>query len=369
MFCFTLVMIDNFDYATPTAEFLFERIFLQPQHYETETPQNGMRSDMFYTIKADSFNKTTANDNGTYLNSRSNNKQYFIETNEGKVANIKIVYQTPDVVYVNKENSFTLECYYRQNKSNPFLKRLSVKIKCHTDNLYCPYIGVCYSLNNRNCDEVEILPYRNLKKEDVDPNICTSQKTIDQEKALLVEGHPVQYIYNKLLHESRGPLKSKSQSSEPCDKSQSYSQNAKRKHQGNDKDKDENDLSDLLYQLKSINVLESIVIKKNCYFFFVVTEKQTNDISTICCSGNDVSVLRIDTAYNLCDMWVTDSCYWNERLISNTSGVHPVYLGPTLLHFTKVMQTFTRFALEIQACNPETKGMHYRVWIHSETCT
>ena len=118
---------------------------------------------MFYTIKTDLFNETTADDNGAYLNSRTNKKLYFIETNKWKVTNIKIVHMTPDgrlyynirigknysVVYVNKENSFTLERYYWQNKSNPFLKRLIVKIKCHTNNLYCPYIGVCYSLSNK----------------------------------------------------------------------------------------------------------------------------------------------------------------------------------------------------------------------------
>ena len=37
--------------------------------------------------------------------------------------------------------------------------------------------------------------------------------------------------------------------------------------------------------------------------------------------------------------------------------MHPVYVGPTLLHFTKNRQTFTGFALEIQACNPETRGI------------
>ena len=68
-------------------------------------------------------------------------------------------------------------------------------------------------------------------------------------------------------------------------------------------------------------------------------------------------VLGTDVTYNLCDMWVTDSCYRNKRLISSTLGVHPIYLGPTLLHFTKDTQTFTRFALEIQACNPETRGI------------
>ena len=71
------------------------------------------------------------------------------------VTNMKIVHQTPDgrlyynvrngkrfsVVHVNKENSFISEQYYRQNKSKPFLKSLISKIKCHTNNLHCPYIG------------------------------------------------------------------------------------------------------------------------------------------------------------------------------------------------------------------------------------
>ena len=97
--------------------------------------------------------------------------------------------------------------------------------------------------------------------------------------------------------------------------------------------------------------------RKICYFYFVATEKQTNDISIFCCSGNDISFLGIDTTHYLCHMWVTDSCYWNKRLISNTSRVHPIYLDPTLLHFTKDTQTFTRFELEILACNPETRGI------------
>ena len=56
-------------------------------------------------------------------------------------------------------------------------------------------------------------------------------------------------------------------------------------------------------------------------------------------------------------MWVTDSCYRNKRLIGNDSGHHPVLLGPASFHFTKEDQTFTRFALELQASNPETRKL------------
>ena len=60
---------------------------------------------------------------------------------------------------------------------------------------------------------------------------------------------------------------------------------------------------------------------------------------------------------------ITRCLHFWKRLTS--SGVHPVYLGPTLLHFTKDMQTFTRFALEIQVYNPETRGIK-KIGVDSE---
>ena len=56
MFCFILATIDNFDYATPNAKSLFERTVLQPRHYEIETLQKGVRSNMLHTIKSYLFN-------------------------------------------------------------------------------------------------------------------------------------------------------------------------------------------------------------------------------------------------------------------------------------------------------------------------
>ena len=57
---------------------MFEGIALRPQHYDIEMPQKGVRSDMVYTIYADLFNEATTDNNGAYLNSWSNKKQYFI---------------------------------------------------------------------------------------------------------------------------------------------------------------------------------------------------------------------------------------------------------------------------------------------------
>ena len=76
-----------------------------------------------------------------------------------------------------------------------------------------------------------------------------------------------------------------------------------------------------------------------------------NDIKQFCC-GNNASVLGIDTTFNLCDMWVTDTCYRNQRLTNPENGQHPIFLGPTLFHFTKDEQTFSRLALEMVDADP-----------------
>ena len=57
-------------------------------------------------------------------------------------------------------------------------------------------------------------------------------------------------------------------------------------------------------------------------------------------------------------MWVTDSCYRNQRIVNDTTGKHPVYLGPSIFHFTTDVNTFKRLGLEIQACDIRTRSLH-----------
>ena len=102
-------------------------------------------------------------------------------------------------------------------------------------------------------------------------------------------------------------------------------------------------------QMKDNNAIESVIIKEKAYYYFMSSSRQLEDVVTFCCCKNDVAVLGIDTTFNLCDLWVTDSCYKNKRLINNLTGNHPVFLGPLLFHFTKDESTFNRFVLEMMA--------------------
>ena len=104
---------------------------------------------------------------------------------------------------------------------------------------------------------------------------------------------------------------------------------------------------------KNKGMIESIVIKEKIYYFFMCSPRQIEDIVQLCCRETESSVLGIDTTFNLCNLWVTDSCYKNDRIVHNVTGNHPAFLGPLLFHFTKDESTFTRFALEMIALDPE----------------
>ena len=77
--CFSiLVGFDKFDYENPSAESSIGRILINPEKFAPDTPLQGFRTDYFYTIKKECFNDVTTDNNGAYLNSRSNKKVYTV---------------------------------------------------------------------------------------------------------------------------------------------------------------------------------------------------------------------------------------------------------------------------------------------------
>ena len=94
------------------------------------------------------------------------------------------------------------------------------------------------------------------------------------------------------------------------------------------------------------------MVTADAYYIFLKTDRQINDMLKFCCTPHNSSVLGADTTYNLCDTWMTDTCYRNKRLINPKTKSHPVFLGPMLFHFTKNKETFLRFALELFTSDP-----------------
>ena len=108
----------------------------------------------------------------------------------------------------------------------------------------------------------------------------------------------------------------------------------------------------MLHQLREIDIMHLITIKKNAFFFIKTTEEIAQNIKQFFCGAN-ASVLEVDTTFNLCNMWITDTCYHNKRVINPETGTNPIFLGPTLFHFTKDDKKFSGLALELLDTDPE----------------
>ena len=170
---------------------------LNPEKFSQDTPLKGVRSDYFYTIKKECFDDVTNDDNGAYLNSRSNKRVYAVESlNDGELQNVKIVHQSNDgtyfynsrngcnyeVVSVNAKETYTIERYYKQSKSIKGLKRMIVRIKHDCSNSYIPYIGVIYSNKFLDSNDVKILHHGNVKSANASPYTRTSTENIGKGK-------------------------------------------------------------------------------------------------------------------------------------------------------------------------------------------
>ena len=108
-----------------------------------------------------------------------------------------------------------------------------------------------------------------------------------------------------------------SQSTELRNKCQLYSVSLKKRRESKPNGAGEvgDDLSSLLRYLKSMDVVKIIIVKKRCYIFNLSMERQVEEVVKFCCTDQNISVLGIDTRYNLCNIWVTDLCYQNKRII------------------------------------------------------
>ena len=139
-----------------------------------------------------------------------------------------------------------------------------VRIKHNCSNSYIPYIGVIYSNKLLNSDDAKILPHGNAKSANASPYTRKSRETLERGKTLLTEGYSVQETCDLLIKESGGPYASSSRSTEPRNKRQLYNVNLKRQRESklNDAGDAGDDLSSPLRNLKSMHVVETVVIKK-----------------------------------------------------------------------------------------------------------
>lgn len=261
--------------------------------------------------------------------------------------NVKSSYRSYKKVFLPDENVVAIHRRYCAAKSFP-LKRCVISISHPAKGPPSPHVGVLYRASD-SINECPTLPHGNAKRKR--PYFRTSGEVLTKAKQTVTEGIPMKKIYDKINNESGGIFNCDSQSKKIRNMRQIYRQ--KEKDPNNNENKDQ--ITHLIgLQQENPDFIRSVCCLPKSYYTFITNDIQLDDVDKFCCKHT--SVLSIDTTFNLCDNWLTDTCYPNNRLV-NSNGNHPFFLGPAVLHFDKSSFTFHRFIKEMCSFNPAIKEL------------
>ena len=219
-----------------------------------------------------------------------------------------------------------------------------------------PYVAVIYQIQSPINESNKVLHHGNATKNVDKAYIKTSKKVLEKTKKLLPEGWSSKTVYDKVNRDSGGTMYSTSQSNELRDTRQVYRQAAKLNENKESNPNESNDELESIVSYQKIHpeFIRSVTLLKRSYYIFFGDNIQLNDVAKFCCEMDDV--LCIDTTFNLCSSWVTDTSYKNLGLL-NHDGTFPIFLGPCIVHFEKYDFIFNRFASEMCSYQPMIRSL------------
>lgn len=91
--------------------------------------------------------------------------------------------------------------------------------------------------------------------------------------------------------------------------------------------------------------------------FIVARDRQLDDLVRFCTVPEGFTVLTVDPTFNLGDFDVTPTTYRHGLLTSIRSGNPPVFIGPTMIHYTKTFHTYLFFASTLIGLRRELQGL------------
>ena len=138
------------------------------------------------------------------------------------------------------------------------------------------------------------------------PYIKTNDQILSKTREFIDKGMPPKQVHDQINQESGGVCESPSQGQELRDTQQVYRQKTKTKSAEN-----EDDEFELLLRLQrqDINFAKTLASLSKSYYVFLANNVQLHDVDCFFCKQN--GVLSLDTTFNLCKNWITNSCYYN----------------------------------------------------------
>ena len=361
--CYNLLSIPTEEQLkiVSSAEFLINALTKSPEtsEYFRKVPQKGIRTNFFYICDLSEVNLAdiSADDNGSYIKTRKTKRTYSYLN--GQINTAHEDFPGSDTYYFNErrsfnkytrvpvpiENAVALERTYCKCKSFPRTRSI-ITLSNPINFSISPYVAVIYQIQSPKNESNKVLHHGNATKNVDKPYIKTSKKVLEKTKKLLPEGWSSKTVYDKVNRDSAGTMYSTSQSNELRDTRQVYRQAAKlNENKESNPNESHDELESIVsYQKIHPEFIRSVTLLKRSYYIFFGDNIQLNDVAKFCCEMDDV--LCIDTTFNLCSSWVTDTSYKNLRLL-NHYGTFTIFLGPCIVHFEKYDFIFNRFASEM----------------------
>ena len=91
--------------------------------------------------------------------------------------------------------------------------------------------------------------------------------------------------------------------------------------------------------------------------FLLTYDHQLEDIAAFCSADHPWSVLSVDPTFNICDYNITITTYRNPKLVVENSEVHPVMIGPVLIHSHKTYESYYTLPSNMLRLCPELKDL------------
>lgn len=259
---------------------------------------------------------------------------------------------------VEASSVFLVKKRYAQNRNNSNFRRMVFEVKHYDSNQWEDDAIVHYYWSGPKMPLI-LAPHGNSKKISR-PYIKTQGSVMSVMKGELESKHYNEVYANAF--QKAGGINSCDASREPRDKQQLYNIN---RQKGGMNSLVQNDwLSEVIFQqqqqtLDGFEFVRKVQLGQSGPMSFNASDQQLVDIDRFCTLPRGSTILSVDTTYNLGEFYVTNTAFKNLSLKNNKTGDHPVFLGPSVVHFRRDEEAFFFLGAEMKYCRPNLQNVRY----------
>jgi len=245
-----------------------------------------------------------ADDNGVWRMSTPR-KYYSVSMKDGKV----------DEVVAGNKNSYSHYLKRQYGKHQATYEEAGVTFQGIISTVYdrneqrYRYAVVQYIHRDGDEGDIVVRPHGNSKNKKKRPFFKTSPDVLQCIKEEPLSAKP-RRVFKEFIDVAGGPLYSSSASSEPCNLQQIY--NVRKIKRTDDK---ADDFTHLPSQVKESSFVHDLTIDCDSVQYTLATERQLKDLELFCTHPIKFSVFSIDSTYNVGNVYVTNTCFENLKVV------------------------------------------------------